>query len=203
MLVVGLTGGIGSGKSSVADRLVERGAVLIDADAIVRELQQPGQPVLAAMVERFGEGILADDGTLQRAAVADVVFSDPEALADLNKIVHPAVQAEMAARMGAAAGTEALVIMDIPQLTEKRAGMGQIIVVDVPVEVAIERLVEHRGFDAGDAAARIGNQIGREERRAIADFVIDNSGDLSQLDEEVTRCWAWLSSLEHPTSPTS
>lgn len=198
VLVVGLTGGIGSGKSSVGVRLVERGAVLIDADAIVRELQQPGQPVLAAMVERFGVAILHEDGTLDRQAVADRVFGDKEALADLNAIVHPAVQAEMAARMGAAAGTDAIVVMDIPLLTEKRKGMGHVIVVDVPTEVAVERLVEQRGFDEPDARARIENQISREDRLAMADFVVDNSGSVEDLDREVDRCWVWLMSLEHP-----
>lgn len=199
MLVVGLTGGIGSGKSSVASRLVERGATLIDADAIVKELQQPGQPVLAAMVDRFGDGILQPDGTLDRQAVADVVFGDEEALKDLNRIVHPAVQAEMAARMAAAAGTDAIVVMDIPLLTEKRPGMGHVIVVDVPTDVAVERLVAHRGFSEADARARVANQISREERVALADFVIDNSGDLAHLDTEVERCWQWLSGLEHAT----
>ncbi|MBK5222394.1 MAG: dephospho-CoA kinase [Acidimicrobiia bacterium] len=203
MLVVGLTGGIGSGKSSVAERLVARGAVLIDADGIVRELQQPDQPVLAAMVDRFGQGILAADGTLDRAAVALMVFSDKGALADLNKIVHPAVQAEMASRMAAAAGTDAIVVMDIPLLTEKRAGMGHVIVVDVPTEMAIARLVEHRGFTEADATARIAAQISRDERLVLADFVVDNSGDLTQLRAEVDRCWAWLTSLDHPPHPGS
>lgn len=197
VLVVGLTGGIGSGKSSVAARLVERGAVLIDADAIVRELQEPGQPVLAAMVERFGDGIVRPDGTLDRQAVADLVFGDETALKDLNGIVHPAVQAEMAARMAAAAGTDSIVVMDIPLLTDKRAGMGHVIVVDVPTDLAVERLVEHRGFTEADARARLANQISREDRLALADFVVDNSGDLDHLDAEAERCWRWLSSLEH------
>jgi dephospho-CoA kinase len=200
VLVVGLTGGIGSGKSSVGARLVERGAVLVDADAIVRELQEPGQPVLAAMVERFGDGILRPDGSLDRQAMADTVFGDKDALADLNKIVHPAVQAEMAARMGAAAGTDAIVVMDIPLLTEKRKGMGKVIVVDVPTDVAVERLVEQRGFSEADARARIENQISREDRRAIADFVVDNSGSVEDLEREVARCWEWLTSLEHPVA---
>ncbi len=200
MLVVGLTGGIGSGKSSVANRLVERGATLIDADEIVKELQEPGQPVLASMVERFGDGILRPDGTLDRQAVADLVFGDEAALKDLNAIVHPAVQAEMAARMAAAAGTDSIVVMDIPLLTEKRPGMGHVIVVDVPTEVAVQRLVDNRGFTEADARARVANQISREERLALADFVVDNSGDLAQLDAEVERCWEWLSTLERGTS---
>jgi dephospho-CoA kinase len=197
VLVVGLTGGIGSGKSAVASRLVDRGAILIDADAIVRELQQPGQPVLAAMVERFGEQILNDDATLDRQAVADVVFGDEDALKELNAIVHPAVQAEMAARMGAAVGTDAIVVMDIPLLTEKRAGMGHVIVVDTPTDVAVDRLVAHRGFSEADARARIANQISREARRELADFVVDNGGSVADLDAEVDRCWAWLSELDH------
>ncbi len=200
MIVVGLTGGIGAGKSSVSAQLAERGAVVIDADAIVRELQRPGQPVFDAMVEEFGEGIVAGDGTLDRPAVADRVFGDPEALKRLNAITHPAVQAEMARLMGEAAGTDAIVIMDIPLLTEKREGMGKVIVVDTPVEVAIERLVGQRGLTEDDARARIANQISREERLALADFVVDNSGDLDQLAREVDRCWEWLGSLEHPAA---
>ena len=191
---MGLTGGIGAGKSSVSARLATRGAVVVDADAITRELQEPGQPVLTAMVERFGDGILAADGTLDRAAVASIVFSDPEALTDLNRIVHPAVQAEMAARM-AVAEPDSVVVLDIPLLKEKREGMSAVIVVDTPVEVALARLVEHRGFAEEDARARIANQMSREERRAIADFVIDNSGTAQQLDTEVDRCWVWLKGL--------
>lgn len=198
MLVVGLTGGIGSGKSSVAARLVDRGAVLVDADAIVRELQEPGQPVLAAMVERFGDGILDADGRLDRQAVADLVFADEAARADLNAIVHPMVNAEMARRIGELAGTDRIAIMDIPLLTERRPGLGHVIVVDTPVEVAVDRLVAHRGFAEEDARARIAAQISREERRALADFVVDNGGDLAQLDAEVERCWAWLQGLEQP-----
>lgn len=201
MVVVGLTGGIGAGKSSVSTRLAARGAVVIDADAITRELQEPGQPVLAAMVERLGDEILRPDGTLDRAAVASVVFNDPEALADLNRIVHPAVQAEMAARMGAApAGS--VVVLDIPLLTEPREGMAGVIVVDAPVDVAVARLVEHRGFDEADARARVENQISREERRAIADFVVDNSGSEAQLDAEVDRCWQWLEGLRDRSATT-
>ncbi|MGY6500127.1 MAG: dephospho-CoA kinase [Acidimicrobiales bacterium] len=200
MIVIGLTGGIGAGKSSVSSRLAERGAVVLDADAIVRELQQRGQPVFAAMVERFGDGIVGDDGQLDRQAVADVVFHDPDALADLNRITHPAVQAEMARLMGEA-GPDAVVIMDIPLLTEKRSGMGHVIVVDTAVEVAVERLVAQRGLSEADARARIANQISRDERVALADFVVDNNGDLEQLEREVERCWEWLCSLEHPAPP--
>jgi dephospho-CoA kinase len=201
MIVVGLTGGIGAGKSSVSVRLAERGAVVVDADAIVREMQRKGEPLFVAMVEHFGERIVGGDGELDRQAVADLVFNDPDALKALNEITHPPVQAEMARRMAAAAGTDAIVIMDIPLITSRREGMGPIIVVDTPVDVAVDRLVTQRGLDEADARARIANQISRDERLELADFVIDNGGDLAQLDAEVERCWEWLSSLEHPDPP--
>lgn len=204
MRLVGLTGGIGSGKSSVASRLAERGAAIVDADAIVRELQEPGQPVLAAMVERFGPGILTDEGRLDRAAVAAVVFADAEERAALEAIVHPALAVEMRRRLDALAvevddaGRDRVVILDHPLLTEKggKAGHSAVIVVDTPPETAVERLVAHRGFREEDARARMAAQASREERLAIADFVVDNSGAESALDAEVDRCWAWLATLE-------
>lgn len=196
MLLIGLTGGIGSGKSSVSARLAERGAAVIDADAIVREVQGPGTPVLAAMVERFGPGILAADGTLDRQAVADVVFTDDAALADLNAIVHPAVGAEIARRLEAEAATDHVVILDVPLLVESgRSDLAAMIVVDVDPAVAVARLVEHRGFRADDAWARIARQVSREDRLAKADLVVDNSGSLADLDAEVDRAWAWIESL--------
>ena len=196
MLLIGLTGGIGSGKSSVSARLAERGAVVIDADAIVREVQAPGTPVLAAMVEQFGPGILNSDGTLDRQAVADVVFTDSDALAALNAIVHPAVTAEIARRMEAEAGTDHVVVLDIPLLVESgRSDLAGMIVVDLDPEVAIARLVEHRGFKEADARARIARQVSREERVAKADLVIDNSGSVSALDPQIDRAWAWIESL--------
>jgi dephospho-CoA kinase len=201
MIVVGLTGGIGAGKSSVSARLADRGAVIIDADAIVREMQRQGEPLFEDMVEHFGDGIVGADGELDRQAIADLVFNDPEKLKELNQLTHPAVQAEMARRMGELAGTDAIVVMDIPLLTSKRQGMGKVIVVDAPVETAIERLVSQRGLDEADARARIANQIGRDERLALADFVVDNGRDLGHLDAEVERCWQWLSGLEHPAPP--
>jgi dephospho-CoA kinase len=202
MIVVGLTGGIGSGKSSVSARLAERGAVIIDADAIVRELQRAGQPLFEKMVEHFGPEIVGPDGELDRPAIARMVFGDPEKVKELNRLTHPAVQEEMARRLAEAAGTDAIVVMDIPLLTSKREGMGHVIVVDTPVETAVERLVAQRGLDEADARARIANQISREERLALADFVIDNGGDLDQLEAEVDRCWEWLQSLEHAPAPS-
>lgn len=197
MRLVGLTGGIGSGKSSVSSLLARRGAEIIDADAIVRTLQEPGQPVLEAMVRRWGERILTAQGSLDRASVAAIVFGDADERKALEAIVHPAVRAEMRARMDAASGTDKVVVLDVPLLAEGggRRGASAVIVVDCPVEVAIERLVTHRGFDRADAEARVATQATREERLALADFVVDNGGDLTQLEAEVERCWTWLQGL--------
>jgi dephospho-CoA kinase len=195
--VIGLTGGIGSGKSTVSALLAAKGAVVVDADAITRELQQPGTPVFAAMVERFGPGIVAADGTLDREAVAAIVFRDADALADLNKIVHPAVGGEIARRLQEQAGTDAVVILDVPLLVESpnRRPMAAVLVVDVDPEVALRRLVEHRGMDEGDARARMANQASRADRLARADRVIDNSGDHDDLAAEVDAAWAWIAGL--------
>ncbi|MEN9644410.1 MAG: dephospho-CoA kinase [Actinomycetota bacterium] len=196
MILVGLTGGIGSGKSTVSAALAERGAVIVDADAIVRDLQQPGSPVLQQLAERFGPQVLAADGSLDRAAVAAVAFGDPEALKDLNKIVHPAVGAEMTARVMAQRDTDHVVVMDIPLLTENpREGLQGVIVVDVPTEVQVERLVKYRGFDEADAMARIGKQATRQQRLATATFVVDNSGDLDALAAQIDALWAYLTAL--------
>lgn len=193
MLLVGLTGGIGSGKTTVSAALAERGAVVIDADAIVRELQSPGQQVLAEMVERFGPGILFPDGTLNRQAVADIVFHDDEARADLGKIVHPRVSEEIFRRVAEQEATDNVVILDIPLLTESGwEGMVGTIVVDLDTEIAVERLVRFRGFDEADARARIAKQATREERVAGAWIVIDNSGTFEELIEKVDETWETL-----------
>lgn len=196
MVRIGLTGGIGSGKSTVSVALAERGAVVVDADAVVRELQEPGQPVLAAMVERFGEEILLPGGRLDRQAVADVVFRDPEALADLNAIVHPAVGAEILRRLEAEEGTDHVVILDVPLLVEnEHFEVAAIIVVDTDPEIAVSRLVEHRGFSEADARARIARQASREQRLARADFVVPNDGDRDELEGHIARCWEWIEGL--------
>lgn len=193
MLLIGLTGGIGSGKSTVSAMLAARGAVVIDADAITRELQQPGTPVFQAMVDRFGPGIVAHDGTLDRQAVADLVFHDAEALADLNAIVHPAVGAEIARRMEGAAGTDRIVVLDVPLLVESgRDDLAAVVVVDVDPEVALARLVEQRGMRPDDARARMARQASREERLARADEVLDNSGSLDDLRAQVDALWERL-----------
>ncbi|MCU1361861.1 MAG: coaE [Ilumatobacteraceae bacterium] len=203
MIVVGLTGGIGSGKSTVSALLVARGAVLVDADAITRQVQQPGSPVLTELAERFGSEVLAPDGSLDRAALAAIAFADPEALKDLNAIVHPAVRDEMNRQIAEQQGTDRIVILDIPLLAENPSqGLQGIIVVDVPVETQVDRLVRYRGFDEQDARARIGRQATREQRVAIADVVIDNSGDLESLIPQVDGAWDWLQRLP-PVEPAA
>lgn len=201
MLEIGLTGGIGSGKSTVAAMLVDRGASLLDADAIVRDLQTPGTPVFTAMVERWGDRILDDDGGLDRQAVADIVFADADELAALNGIVHPAVGDEMSRRREALADTDATVILDIPLLVESgHQGLAGVIVVDVDPEVAVARLVAGRGFTPDDARSRIARQASREERLGRADLVVDNGGSLEDLTREVDRAWSWIGTLERPQS---
>lgn len=195
MLLIGLTGGIGSGKSTVSAAFAERGAIVVDADAIVHELQAPGEPVLAAMVDAFGPSILREDGSLDRQAVADRVFGDDEALALLNGIVHPAVGAEIAARL-AAAGPDDIVILDVPLLVESgRDDMAGLLVVDVDPELAIRRLVRHRGFAEADARARVARQASRAERVERADHVIDNSGTVEDLAKQIDAAWEWILSL--------
>ncbi len=198
MRLVGLTGGIGAGKSTVSEMLASRGAVIVDADRIARELQEPGSPVVTAMVERFGDGILSEDGSLDRAAVAAIVFGSDDdsrqALADLNGIVHPAMQSEIRRRIDAERDSDRLVVLDFPLLAENpRDDLDATIVVDVDPEVAVERLVVARGMDELDARNRIANQASRERRVAIATHVVDNSGDLDALAAQVESIWNDLS----------
>lgn len=196
MILVGLTGGIGSGKSTVSALLAGRGAVIVDADAITRELQQPGQPVLTAIVERFGPEVLTPAGALDRPKLASVVFGDPEALAALNAIVHPAVGAEVLRRIDEQRGTDAVVVLDIPLLVEGgRYAVQAVVVVDVDPEVAVERLVGQRGMAEADARARMARQASREERLAKATRVLDNGSDRAALEAQVDDLWAWLQTL--------
>jgi dephospho-CoA kinase len=201
--LVGLTGGIGSGKSTVSAALAVRGAVVVDADAIVHELQAPGQPVFEAIVERFGREVVAADGTLDRPALAAVVFGDDQALADLNRLTHPAVGAEIAGRVAAVAGTDRVVVLDVPLMVESgRYQVSGLLVVDCPVEVAVARLVASRGMDEADARARIARQASREERLARADHVIDNSGPPDGLEPQIEAAWRWMQTLpEAPPGP--
>jgi dephospho-CoA kinase len=195
VFLVGLTGGIGSGKSTVAAGLTARGAGVVDADAISREIMEPGGAAFGPVVERFGPSVVGPDGRIDRPAVAALVFSDPDALKDLNGITHPIIGQVMAERMAAAAAGSEIVVLDIPLLTiatKDRFTFAAIVVVDTPEDVAVERLVTQRGFTEEDARARIAAQISREERRALANVVLDNSGTRENLETEIDRAWVWL-----------
>lgn len=195
MKLFALTGGIGSGKSSVASRLTALGAVIVDSDLIVRDLQRAGSPVLASMVERFGPSIIDEQGELIRPAVASIVFNDKEALADLGRIMKRPIRDETDRQTLEAANAGKPVVQDIPLLVETLEGRppySGIIVVDVDPEVAVSRLVAFRNFTEADARARIAKQSTREERLAIAGFVIDNGGTEADLDLAVQRCWEWM-----------
>ncbi len=209
MVEVALTGGIGAGKSTVSAALAKRGAVLVDADEISREVQRPGTPVFEAMVGRWGDAVVAADGALDRAAVAAIAFADQAELAALNAIVHPAIGAEMAARRRAASASDAeVVVLDVPLLVrpdgslvpEIAEDVAGVVVVDADEEVAVGRLVEQRGLSETDARARMARQASREARLAAADFVIDNSGTRPQLEAQIEACWTWIASLSPPTA---
>jgi dephospho-CoA kinase len=205
MLAVGLTGGIGSGKSAVADLLVARGAVLIDADLLAREVVKPGGPAYQPLIDRFGPGIVAADGAIDRPALAAVAFADDAARADLNAITHPAIGTAMADARTAQEATDNIVLLAIPLLTAKHrdtAKLDKVVVVDCPTDVALDRLLSQRHMDRTDAEARIRAQITREERLKEADFVVDNSGDRAALEAEVERLWAWLTA-DRPTADNS
>ncbi|MEV5091938.1 dephospho-CoA kinase [Streptomyces griseoincarnatus] len=193
MLTVGLTGGIGAGKSEVSRLLVERGAVLIDADRIAREVVEPGTPGLAAVVEAFGEEILAEDGSLDRPRLGALVFNDPDKLAMLNSIVHPLVGAR-SRELEEAAPENAVVVHDVPLLTEN--GLARlydvVIVVDASTGTQLDRLVRLRGMSEEDARARMAAQATREQRRAVADIVIDNDVPLDALERRIEEVWADL-----------
>ncbi len=193
MLRVGLTGGIGSGKSEVSRRLAAQGAVVIDADLIAREVVAPGTDGLAEVERAFGPDILGPDGALDRARLGDIVFADPQQLTTLNSIVHPRVDARMR-ELEAAAGSDAVVVHDVPLITENdlAGGYDLVVVVDVPPRVQLDRLVRLRGMTAEQAAARMAAQSSREERLAIAGMVVDNSGSLAELDRQVGDLWAEL-----------
>ncbi|MCX4739828.1 dephospho-CoA kinase [Streptomyces antibioticus] len=193
MLKVGLTGGIGAGKSEVSRLLVACGAVLIDADRIAREVVAPGTPGLAAVVEAFGAEVLAADGSLDRPKLGSIVFADPEKLAVLNGIVHPLVGAR-SRELEETAPEDAVVVHDVPLLTENGlAGLYDVvIVVDADPGTQLDRLVRLRGMTEDDARARMAAQATREERRKIADIVVDNDVPLPDLQARVREVWADL-----------
>jgi dephospho-CoA kinase len=189
VLRIGLTGGIGSGKSTVSALLAARGAVVVDADRIAREVVEPGTAGLARIAEAFGEGVLAPDGSLDRAALAAVVFADPEARRQLDGIVHPLVRAR-ATELAAAAPPDAVVVNDVPLLVEtgQASSYDLVLVVQADPATRVSRLVQ-RGLTAEDARARMEAQASDEERRAVADVVLDNSGTPEDLAEQVDQFW--------------
>ena len=192
MLLAGLTGGIGSGKSTVARMLAERGAAVVDADAVARELQHAGSEAVAAIGREF-PGTVGDDGVLDRARLASIVFPDPAALGRLNAIMLPRIADELARRIDVHRGSGRVVVLDSPLLVEHpRSDLDVLVVVDVPVEVAADRLVRERGMSREDAEARIARQANREQRRAAADWIVDNSGSFEELVDKVDDLWSWL-----------
>jgi dephospho-CoA kinase len=194
VLRVGLTGGIASGKSLVADELAARGAIIIDADVLAREVVEPGTAALAAIVERFGPQVVLD-GQLNRARLAEIVFADPLARQDLERIVHPAVRSR-AAELERAAGSAAVVVQVIPLLVEtgQQQEFDFVVTVDVDQETQIQRLMARNGFSRAEAEARIAAQASREDRKIAADVVLDNTGSVAQLRDQVADLWAVLTS---------
>jgi dephospho-CoA kinase len=205
MLLVGLTGGIGAGKSSVAALLADRGAVILDADQVARDVVEPDQPAFTALVERFGSEIVGVDGRLDRPKLAEIAFATDGGTADLNEIVHPAVGKEFLARMQGAPA-EAIVVCDVPLLVESETarsrGYEYVIVVEAPLETRLDRL-EERGVARNDAVARIAQQATDEERRAIATHLVDNAGDREQLEAQIDAIWKDLQRLHAEKTPAA
>ncbi|TDF48404.1 dephospho-CoA kinase [Streptomyces sp. WAC05374] len=202
MLKVGLTGGIGAGKSEVSRLLSSYGAVIVDADKIAREVVEPGTPGLAAVVAAFGPEILTAEGTLDRPRLGSIVFADPERLATLNGIVHPLVGAR-SAELEAAAGPDAVVVHDVPLLTENGLAplYDLVVVVDASPGTQLDRLVRLRGMTEDEARARMAAQATRDQRRAVADLIIDNDGPLEKLEPQVRTVWARLTERAAATPP--
>ena len=203
MKLIGLTGGIASGKSTIARRLAAHGAVHIDADELAREAVAPGSPGLAAVRERFGAGVLAPDGSLDRPALGAIVFDDPAALAALNGIVHPEVRRIAAERIAeiASRDPDAVVVYDVPLLVEAGVQMpwDLVVVADAPADIRARRLIELRGMTAEEAERRIANQASDADRRAVADVLIDTSGTEQWTLDQVDAFWQRL----RPGSPVA
>lgn len=204
MYRVGLTGGIGAGKSEVSRRLSAHGAVVIDADAIAREVVEPGTPGLAEVVAAFGPEVLRPDGTLDRPKLGDIVFADPDLRTRLNGIVHPLVGARMR-ELEESAGPGSIVVHDVPLIAENNlaGGYDLVVVVDVPPRLQLDRLVRHRGLTREQARARMAAQASRDQRLSIAGIVVDNSGSLAELDRQVGELWAELRRRAALAAPAS
>ena len=204
MYRVGLTGGIGAGKSEVSRRLSAQGAVVIDADAIAREVVEPGTPGLAEVVAAFGPEVLLPDGSLDRPRLGDLVFADPDLRARLNGIVHPLVGARMR-ELEESAGPGSIVVHDVPLIAENNmaGAYDLVVVVDVPPRLQLDRLVRHRGLTREQARARMAAQASREQRPGIAGIVVDNSGSLAELDRQVGELWTELRRRAALAAPAS
>ena len=195
MKLIGLTGAIGSGKSSVSALFARKGAIIIDGDGIAKQLQQKGSPTLQKLVDEFGD-ILLESGELDRAKVAQMVFGDADMLKRLNAIMHPAISVEILRQIELNMATDNVVVLDMPLLVENpRDGMSGLVVVDVDPEVAISRLVQFRNMNEEDARRRMANQASREDRLKVADRVIDNSGKPEDLTAQVDDVWDWFATL--------
>ena len=194
MLLVGLTGGIGAGKSTVAELLTRKGAVVVDADEVARAVVEPGQPAFDAIVERFGNDVVGPDGTLDRAAVAKIAFADEKSRLDLEAITHPAINTEFTRRV-AESPPDKIVVLDVPLLVESTKARERpyeaVIVVEAPRELRLDRL-DARGVPRADAERRMAAQASDEDRRAVATFVVDNSGDHDDLSCQIDEGWAEL-----------
>jgi dephospho-CoA kinase len=195
MKLIGLTGAIGSGKSSVSALFERKGAIIIDGDGIAKQLQQKGSPTLQKMVDEFGD-ILLESGELDRAKVAKLVFGDTEMLKRLNAIMHPAIGVEILRQIESNIATDNIVVLDMPLLVENpRDGLSGLVVVDVDPEVAIARLVQFRNMNEEDARRRMASQASREDRLKVADRIIDNSGSQESLGSQVDDVWDWFATL--------
>jgi dephospho-CoA kinase len=195
MKLIGLTGAIGSGKSSVSALFERKGAIIIDGDGIAKHLQQKGSPTLQKMVDEFGD-ILLESGELDRAKVAKLVFGDTEMLKRLNAIMHPAIGVEILRQIESNIATDNIVVLDMPLLVENpRDGLSGLVVVDVDPEVAIARLVQFRNMNEEDARRRMASQASREDRLKVADRIIDNSGSQESLGSQVDDVWDWFATL--------
>lgn len=197
MTLIGLTGGIGSGKSTIARRLAEHGAVIIDADQIAREVVEPGTPALAAIIAHFGMSVINPDGSLNRSALGEIVFTSSNERAVLNSIVHPAVH-RRTTELFAEANAEQVVVYDVPLLVEGRRDypFDAIVVASAPEHVRAERLMEHRGMLESEALSRIQSQAPEEDRLKIANHVIDTSGDINHTYAQVDALWNQLANID-------